>query len=243
MRVFYLFIILNLYSPHALSPVYENYWVIWNVGQGQWITQVTNDYCRHFDFGGEIQYFKNIQAPFLDRCQKKANLLYLSHPDLDHYAFITLIATRVKSVCWMAQPENFQPGLKISQCPLISSPETGLKNQTLLMACHSRDKNSCSTVFKREKFLMPGDSPKSQEKHWIPRLENSSQVKVLILGHHGSRTSTKAELLNKLPHLNMAIASARKKKYGHPHWQTVDVLSRFHIPLIRTESWGNLIFL
>lgn len=240
---FLLFIVFFVLGQSAQAPNAENYWVIWNVGQGQWITQVTHRYCRHFDFGGEIQYFKNIQKKFLDRCQKKENILYLSHADLDHYSFLTMIANRSKSVCWMARPEhNLQSQQKIPMCKNLQSP-TGEDNQTIINDCNFKDKNSCSTVFKRDRFLLPGDSPKSQEKKWSRLLENRQQIKVLVLGHHGSRTSTKADLIERLTHLKMAVASARKKKYGHPHFQTEQTLRRRSIPLLKTESWGNLVFL
>lgn len=242
MQAILFFTILLVYKI-AQAPLNENYWVVWNVGQGQWITQVTNRYCRHFDFGGEIQYFKNLQRPFLDRCQKKENLLYLSHADLDHFSYLQLMAQRTKSICWMVRPENFsQNQQKISMCGDLSSLQHE-SNQTILTECLHMEKNACSTVFKRDRFLLPGDSPKSQEKHWMHVLENTAQVKILVLGHHGSRTSTKADLVHRLTNLKMAVASARKKKYGHPHIQTQQTLQRFSIPLLRTESWGNLVFL
>ena len=27
--------------------------ILWDVGQGQWATLISSDYCHHFDMGGE----------------------------------------------------------------------------------------------------------------------------------------------------------------------------------------------
>ena len=250
MAKFIFFTVVFFNSRVALSPGYINFWVIWNVGQGQWITHVTNTECRHFDFGGEIQYFKFIQKQFVNFCNQKTNRLYLSHGDLDHYNFITLINNRVNSVCWMVKPNDFNPpNLKIPLClaPKLKINRIGPltefnSNQTVLNDCNPRYKNSCSTIFKREKFLFAGDSPKSKERLWSPTLEQKSEIKVLVLGHHGSRTSTSQSLIDRLPQLKMTVASARFAKYGHPHKETRSLLKKNKIPNLRTEFWGHLIF-
>lgn len=66
-------------------------------------------------------------------------------------------------------------------------------------------------------------------------------VRVLALGHHGSRTSTSKDLLKELPNLKLAIASARKRRYGHPHRETVEALGKFKVPILSTEDWGNIV--
>jgi competence protein ComEC len=40
----------------------------------------------------------------------------------------------------------------------------------------------------------------------------------------------------------MAIASARWKRYHHPHAEIEALLKQRHIPMIRTEDWGNIWF-
>ncbi|MGE5084974.1 MAG: hypothetical protein ACM3MG_01640, partial [Bacillota bacterium] len=103
----------------------------------------------------------------------------------------------------------------------------------------AKDTNSNSHVVKFENTLLPGDSPQQEEKFW----KNQSWIqntKILVLGHHGSKTSTSAELIASLPNLQMAIASARWARYKHPHPATVAILQKYHIPLLRTEDWGNI---
>jgi competence protein ComEC len=105
----------------------------------------------------------------------------------------------------------------------------------------SKDTNSRSHVVRFGDFLMPGDSPRKQENLW--RLDpDFHSAKILVLGHHGSHTSTSEILLKSLPQVRMAVSSARWARYHHPSPEVITVLRRQHIALLRTEDWGNLWF-
>ncbi|MBK7961611.1 MAG: hypothetical protein IPK04_10715 [Bdellovibrionales bacterium] len=80
------------------------------------------------------------------------------------------------------------------------------------------------------------------EKIWAANLTNleTKQIKVLILGHHGSKTSTSEALLQRLPRLKFAIATARESRYGHPHFVVLNRLRQHRIPILRTEDWGHI---
>ena len=67
-------------------------------------------------------------------------------------------------------------------------------------------------------------------------------VRILVVGHHGSRTSTSKELLESLTHLHAGLVSARAAKYGHPHNQVISQFAQQKTPLLTTEKWGHLIF-
>jgi beta-lactamase superfamily II metal-dependent hydrolase len=103
-----------------------------------------------------------------------------------------------------------------------------------------KNSNAGSIIYLiNDKILISGDSPKSEEKKWLYLLPH--KLFLLILGHHGSRTSTSKELLN-WAKPEIAIASARKEKYGHPHFEVISNLKNKNIPLLRTETFGNIYF-
>ena len=106
----------------------------------------------------------------------------------------------------------------------------------------ARDSNDKSRVILWLGFLLPGDSSQREEWRWAQEIRDLKSIHVLLLGHHGSRTATSALLLSKLPGLRMAVASARQRKYGHPHIEVEHRLRSRHIPLLRTEEWGHLHF-
>ncbi len=243
---FILIAVILLNCSQIKNKPIQNFWVIWNIGQGQWVTHVTSDHCLHYDVGGEIGRFNSIKANLIKTCSDKRNHIFLSHWDTDHFIHIPQLARTFQNVCWQSQPPLNNKNnayirqitsLKIPFCkdPFLKTypwkPKTGTSS------------NDLSWVQFESGFLLPGDSTKSAEKIWSKDFKIISQTKVLVLGHHGSRGSTSAALLNKLPKLQVAIASARKARYGHPHEEVLQRLRKNKTPVLKTEDWGSIWFL
>lgn len=228
------------------AHLYKNFFfsqlVIWNVGQGQWITEVHDDHCIHFDLGGEI----DVSSKALKLCLRKQNYLYLSHWDWDHISYAAKFAARVQTACLASLPEgpaSLRKREMIERIPICKQTPAEVR---VLYRPFPRPRllsNDLSQVLESKTFrtLIPGDSTKSQEKIWSPAVP--SKILGLVLGHHGSRTSTSPQMMAHLSNLKWAVASARKKKYGHPHKEVVAILKKAKVPLLRTEDWGNLHFL
>lgn len=226
----------------SATPLQEkgsrHYLVVWNIGQGQWVTAINDSTCFHFDTGGEFFPWKKLR----NFCGHQENQISLSHWDSDHINGLKSWP-RTWNTCLAIKPlgkasaRKTQLLSRFADCPL----KTDFLTQT--RAWHpsliAKDTNSNSHVIKFETVLLPGDSPRQQEKIWKDQtwIRNT---KILVLGHHGSKTSTSAELIASLPHLRMAIASARWARYKHPHPATIAILQRYRIPLLRTEDWGNI---
>ncbi len=63
---------------------------------------------------------------------------------------------------------------------------------------------------------------------------------VLKLGHHGSRTSTDAEVL-RLTSPEVAVASCGEgNSYGHPHEEVVELCEEYGVLLLRTDRDGSI---
>ncbi len=228
-------------SPLAMAQ-HESVWIVWNVGQGQWVTHVLNDECHHYDVGGEVGSLQRIRLKILLICGKKMNGISLSHWDFDHYSNIPGLVRLVPHVCWLNVPQMKTAkksaleveNLKVIPCIFRPIFEAWYPDQFLTT-------NDSSSVFRDGSYLIPGDSPLNKEKIWVRKMKKLRLVNTLILGHHGSRTSTGVELLSHLTNLKLAIASARYPKYHHPHIETLFRLKKFKVPVLKTEDWGNLI--
>ncbi len=224
-----------------------DHWVVWNIGQGQWVTHILTEDCIHYDIGGELGTYKNIQQPLKKSCGRKQNIIFLSHWDFDHYFNLTYVAKNFRNVCWASRPNLIKQNVSVQK--IINLNITACSNTWSL---HEKSKswhplngktsNDFSIVSREQQYLMPGDSPVKQESKW-DRQMNLNGVRVLILGHHGSRTSTGNDLLRHLPELKMAVASARSQKYGHPHLETLLRLRKNKTPVLKTEDWGSIWFL
>jgi len=243
MKLLIVFLLIILKMAEAHAPYYENYWIVWNIGQGQWVTHVLSDECLHYDAGGEPGTFKHIRTSLVANCARKNNKLLLSHWDMDHFLHIPQLAKTVPRLCWRFKPTYGITKASVKKILAINikicsdSDLTPFWTPTI-----SRTTNESSAVFISQDVLLPGDSPTTQEKFWAQNHAELFGVKVLILGHHGSRSSTGLDLLNQLPHLKWAIASSRWVKYRHPHTQTLRRLFDNNTPVLRTEDWGNIYF-
>jgi competence protein ComEC len=225
--------------PISLTMPLDSRWIIWNVGQGEWVTWVTHDRCYHFDMGGE-------RMPDIRVCADKQNRVYFTHWDLDHIGFA-------------AKAQAVLPHICLGQAPLGEASRRKQKLLAHLKPCapdpivriwkpfppRKKGKQSanelCQIYVVNGKMLVTGDAPMAEERQALFSGWRPGPIRWLVLGHHGSRTSTSDTLLDALPELRLAIATARHKKYGHPHPETIERLNRHHIPLLTTEEWGNIV--
>lgn len=218
--------------------------IIWNVGQGQWVTAVSSAICHHFDMGGE----KGPSTFLTHYCGKIQNLVSFSHWDWDHIGFISKAKMMLPNLCILDSPQGEAKPYKIKLLSQVKAcnkvpkePGDDQSRQLAFSTLSLKGANSFSRVFVyNQDFLIPGDSTQKAEKIWASQLQNNWTIKVLILGHHGSRTSTSDFLLNHLHGLKMAIASARHARYGHPHIDIIQRLRLKGIALLKTEDWGNI---
>lgn len=229
------FLILLLMAK-PVEPEAAKHFIVWNVGQGLWTTLVDGA-CWHFDMGGEFAPWPKIMA----LCRPKKNYVHLSHWDSDHINFVGRAKYWLPNICRAELPAGTPKAKKLAMVKRLK--ECGFEMPFAQWRPEgARTSNDASSVIAWNGVLVPGDSSKSAEELWVEELPEILRTHLLLLGHHGSRTSTSARLLNRLPQLRMSVASARNKRYGHPHAETENMLKRFETPILRTEDWGNIYF-
>lgn len=91
-------------------------------------------------------------------------------------------------------------------------------------------------------FLFTGDSPKAIEKYLVSRDGGTLRSNVLKLGHHGSRTSSAREFLSAVNPDYTVISAGLNNRYGHPHKEVLDLLTKLKMPFISTIDQGTIIF-
>jgi competence protein ComEC len=251
-----LFLIVSLTLVTILIPSYQlrespkrRQFIVWNIGQGQWTTWVKENECWHFDVGGEKDASRGVES----FCSKKLNRIFLSHWDWDHVGLLARLKKTGLKLCLAAAPQGPTSDRKkmlihdLRSCPAVPVENYADKVVKLFSPSQKSLKrpiggNHLSQVFwlSELNILIPGDSTTTEEKIWKGKIPISTRG--LILGHHGSRSSTSNEVLENLPHLRWAVSSARKSRYGHPHSEVIERLAKRKIPLLRTEDWGTLHF-
>ena len=103
--------------------------------------------------------------------------------------------------------------------------------------------NSNSNVIYTElngyKFMFMGDASTTTEKEILDKY-NLSDIDVLKVGHHGSKTSSSAKFINSINPKYSVISVGKNNRYGHPNNETLDNLQDSKI--YRTDQDGSVIF-
>lgn len=94
-------------------------------------------------------------------------------------------------------------------------------------------------------FLFTGDVEKEGEDRLAENMEKlkrlsgqERRVDILKVAHHGSRYSTGERLLEMISPSCGVISCGRKNRYGHPHEELTDRLSRAETTVFRTDELG-----
>ena len=246
-KYFFLFMLVFFIPVDLFSPNRSPRLIVWYVGQGQMVTYSDIQTCIHFDMGGEVFPIKKL----VKECGQKTNQVFFSHWDWDHVNFTRRAWKRLPSFCRLNRPGG--EGSKKRQEFLLAVPLCEKKAIKLAQkifreiefpAYRNRDKKSSvankysRVVVVKEKVLIPGDSPGSSETLWLNNIK--APVEILVVSHHGSRYSTTDTLLKYLPYLKIAVVSARRKRYGHPHPIVKNKLANRNIPLLSTEEFNHI---
>ncbi len=221
----------------------EDQLIVWAVGQGQMVTYLSDKYCHHFDMGGEEGKFPKKKVFKL--CRNKKNKVHYTHWDWDHIKFSSQAKRIFPSLCRVVLPGQGLPQSRKKRRmiqripPCIAQNHSSIKELLWPDTIQPKNSNESSRIFVvKNRVLIPGDSNNRMEKYWSHLIEDPIQV--LIVGHHGSSSSTSNFLLTSLPHLNLAVASARKRRYGHPHFRTVRRLNNKGVLLLSTEDFNHI---
>ena len=95
------------------------------------------------------------------------------------------------------------------------------------------------TELNNHKFLFMGDAGVEVEEDLIQRytLQN---IDVLKVGHHGSKTSSGKEFINKIEPKYSIISVGKNNRYGHPNDKVLENLEDSKI--YRTDLDGSIMF-
>ncbi len=87
------------------------------------------------------------------------------------------------------------------------------------------------------KFMFMGDAGIEKEKDILEKY-NISNIDVLKIGHHGSKTSSGKEFINEINPKYSIISVGKNNKYGHPNKEVLDNLDESKI--YRTDQDGSI---
>lgn len=240
----------------------SNYYICYlDVGQGDNAVLIS-PYKKEIimiDTGGKITYkteeWKNLSKTynisnntikFLKSIGiTKINYLILSHGDADHAGeAINIINNfKVKNVVLNnGNLNNLEHYIKrksnvSKKCDLKYFKIKNLND----IDYHDENKNSIINhiSFLKYNLLFMGDANVEQEKYIINKYKLTN-IDIIKLGHHGSKTSTCKEFINYIKPKYGIISVGKNNRYGHPNKEVMETLKKYKI--FRTDEDGSIIF-
>ena len=89
------------------------------------------------------------------------------------------------------------------------------------------------------KFIFMGDAGVEKEKDILDKY-NLSNIDVLKVGHHGSKTSTSKKFIDEIKPKYSIISVGKNNRYGHPNKEVLDTL--IDSKIYRTDQDGSIMF-
>ncbi len=227
-----------------------------DVGQGDCIFIDSGDYEILIDAGNN-QYGDDVSNYIQKYVHGSLELVIATHPDADHiggldvilknYSVSTLIDSGKKHT---TKTYNDYMNAVLDEIGLVFINDYNMEIAVSSSAVFSIielvddriDNNENSVVSMLDvqgvKFLFTGDLESDLEIEYI---SSFSEVDVLKVGHHGSKTSTSSDFLQKINPSYAVISCGKNNRYGHPHKDVLDRLLDNNIKVYRTDIQGTII--
>lgn len=213
-----------------------------DVGQGTAVLLQKGDRGLLYDVGPVYGSFNATEAyvlPYLHyQGVRQLDYLVLSHADTDHTGAFSEVLKAYPGAQLIA---DFDTGLP--QQPCLSLPARYLDAE--LWAFRSQfqreegNNSSCVLAIKTAGWqsLLTGDIAHSVEAELLIAQPNL-KADLLLLGHHGSKSSSQLNFLSSLQPLLALNSAAANNAYGHPSAEVLGRLALLQIPLLNTADQG-----
>ena len=193
-----------------------------------------------------IPFFKSIGL-------KRIHYLILTHGDYDHMGeAINLVNNfKVEKVIFNCGAYNdLEQDLikvlekkKIKYYSCIKELDIDKNKLYFLQTKEYDNENDNSNVIYTEldgyKFMFMGDASSTTEKE-ILKNYNLSDIDVLKVGHHGSKTSSGKEFIDEINPKYSVISVGKNNRYGHPNKEVLNNLE--DLKIYRTDEDGSIMF-
>lgn len=214
-----------------------------DVGQGQCLLLQSRGESALIDCGGYSDTVSADKAWQMLRSQNlyDLNLLMFTHYDRDHYGGAENFLTQIPAAAAILPgPSELLPeGFVVTEdCELPFG--AGILRFYPYTGGNKDQENSMAILFETENcaILVTGDLDAAGERRLVK--EHIISADILLVGHHGSKTSTCQDLLDAVQP-DLALISVGENHYGHPTQEVLDRLEQAGCTVRRTDQEGTII--
>lgn len=224
-----------------------------DVGQGQCVLLQSEGRSYLVDCGSDSDNYAADQAANLLLSQgiTKLDGIFITHFDDDHVGGISNLLTRITvSQIYSPQVDEENESYDFGNTEVIAVDKKQLftfgdAKITLIPSenASSGNESSLCILFQTKNCdtLITGDRTAAGERELVEQNE-IPDIEVLIVGHHGSKTSTSRELLIKTKPEIAIISVGADNSYGHPAEEVLSRLRDFGCIIYRTDLLGTILY-
>ena len=242
-----------------IEPLLDDYRVtVLDVGQGQSVILQSRGSTFLVDCGGDYDQDAGEKAAekLLSMGISRLDGLILTHYDRDHAGGIPYLAAQIAiERLYLPRTVDSEELLPVLLDATEDSEQIWLDSDLELTfgSCSIRifapegtksGNESCASVlFHSEKYdtLILGDMNTAAERKLLATRE-LPDLELLIVGHHGSATSTSAELVYRTAPDMAFLSVGEGNPYGHPVPEVLNRLRLYGCEIYRTDLQGDLVF-
>lgn len=228
-----------------------------DVGQGQAIILQSGGKTWVVDCGGDYaeDAADATAEKLLSMGISRVDGIILTHYDEDHSGGVEYLLTRIDTELLLLPHSNDENG--VGDRLRDAGPEGTLTVQEDLsvtadsceltlfapISYNSGNESSMAVLFQTENcaILITGDMGESGER-LLMKYHELPKVDALVVGHHGSKTSTSELLLDTVRPDYAFISVSENNRYGHPATTVLERLLEFGCMIFRTDQQGTLIY-
>ena len=228
-----------------------------DVGQGQCILVTSGRHTALIDCGGSKGNAGDIAADYLQSAGiSHLDLLVLTHCHDDHANGIPELFSRLE-ISSVVLPDSLRDDspyrTKVISLTNEENSEIALLDENMAVSLGNAivtiyaplgdgggNEEGLFVLVSYNDFdlLVTGDAG-SFEETLLLKYNQLPDIEVLAVGHHGSKNSTCAQLLDKLTP-ETCLISVGYNTYGHPASETLNRLTNRNIAVLRTDQMGHL---
>jgi len=192
-----------------------------------------------------------VLAPLLcARGESRIDLLVLSHRDSDHVGGAAALMQGLRVGALLSSLEDdhalLRAGPPHRRCAAGQSWHwDGVRFEVLHppQPEHAARPNALSCVLRIEGTdgrspLLTGDIEAAQEAALLARLGPALRSRVLVVPHHGSRSSSTAEFIGAVAPGTALVQAGYRSRFGHPAPEVVERYRALSVELLRTDRCG-----
>ena len=240
---------LIIFNPQ--TKLDENFALITTLDVGQGLSHVvqTKNHTLLFDTGNIYPSGFNLGTsvinPYLKfKNIKKLDKIIISHNDKDHIGGLKGVLKEFKANQILASDYKKIPQAK----PCISGQKwqwDGVLFEILNPSEQNKlNNNNNSCVLKistlKHTILLTADIEIETEEFLINTIKSKLDSDILIVPHHGSKTSSSHKFLQAVSPNIAIVSSGFKNKYKHPNNQIINRYKKYNIEVLNTSCTGQI---